>query len=186
MRIGTTKLMLGLFVGAALLLGQALTAPAEAAQRNQVGSAKTSASAEARTVRVPTLRRPVARGETITESDLLWVESNARRLPRTALTEADDLVGMSARRYLSAGRAILARDVTPPLAVRKGDLVTIVYTTPFMTLTARGRVLEDAPAGQAVRTLNAHSKSLIEATAIAPGIVAARPISHHQLAEAFR
>ena len=73
-----------------------------------------------------------------------------------------------------------------PLAVRKGDLVAIVYTTPYMTLTARGRALEDAPAGASVRTLNNHSKRMVEATAIAPGIVATRPISHAELAEALR
>jgi len=138
------------------------------------------------TVRLPTLRRPIARDAVITEEDILWVDTNARRLPRTALLDASAIVGMAAKRYLPAGRAILARDVSEPLAVRKGDLVAIVYTTPHMTLTARGRALEDAAAGEAVRTLNAHSNRTVEATAVAPGIVATRQFSHSELAEALR
>ncbi|MEQ9121315.1 MAG: flagellar basal body P-ring formation chaperone FlgA, partial [Alphaproteobacteria bacterium] len=121
------------------------------------------------TVRLPTLRQPIARDAVITEGDILWIDTNARRLPRTALLDASSIVGMAAKRYLPAGRAILARDVAEPLAVRKGDLVAIVYTTPHLTLTARGRALEDAAAGEAVRTLNAHSNRTGEATAGAPG-----------------
>ena len=129
---------------------------------------------------------PIARYETITENDIAWTETALRRVPRAALTDPAALIGMAARRRLNPGRAILARDVQIPLAIRKGDLVAIVYTTPFMTLTARGRALQDAAAGAPIRTLNAHSKRTIEATAIAPGIVATRPISHEELAEMMR
>lgn len=144
------------------------------------------ASNQAETIKLPVLRRPIARHETIAASDIAWTETRLRRLPRTALTDPQELVGMAARRRLNAGRPILARDVQEPMAVRKGDLVAIVYTTPHMTLTARGRALEDAPPGGSVRTLNAHSRRTVEATAIAPGIVATQPISHKQLMEAMR
>ncbi len=138
------------------------------------------------TIRIPVLKRPVSRDDLIGAGDIDWVETSLRRMPQTALTEADSLIGMAAQRRLQPGRAILARDVAPPLAVRKGDLVAIVYTTPFMTLTARGRALEDAAAGATIRALNNHSKRTVQATAIAPGIVATRPLSHAELAEALR
>ncbi len=137
-------------------------------------------------VRLPMLKRPIKREELISESDIVWVDTSARRLPRTALTDIDDLVGKAARRYLAPGRAVLARDVAEPLTIKKGDLVSVVYTTPFLTLTARGRALEDAPTGDAVRVLNAHSNRTVEAMAVAPGLVATRPISHKQLAEALK
>jgi flagellar basal body P-ring formation protein FlgA len=143
-------------------------------------------SAEPELIRIPMLKRPIARDEIISADDIVWYETSARRMPGTAMTEAESLIGMAAQRYLPAGRVILARDIGAPLAVRKGDLVAIVYTTPYMTLTARGRVLEDAAAGASVRTLKSHSNRTVEATAIAPGIVATRPITHEQLAEAMR
>lgn len=147
---------------------------------------KRAAAPAVETVRLPVLRRRIDRYETIAANDIAWTETSIRRVPRNAITDVDELIGKAARRRLNAGRPILARDIQTPLAIRKGDLVAIVYTTPYMTLTARGRALQDAPAGGAVRILNAHSRRTVEATAIAPGIVATRPFSHAQLAEAMQ
>ena len=170
---------IALFAAAALfLLGGQPTGPANARQQLAANSGDT--------IRLPVLRRAIARYETITENANAWTKTALRRVPRAALTDPAALIGMAARRHLNPGRAIMARDVQIPLAIRKGDLVAIVYTTPFMTLTARGRALQDAAAGAPIRTLNAHSKRTIEATAIAPGIVATRTISHEELAEMMR
>jgi flagella basal body P-ring formation protein FlgA len=170
---------IALFAAAALfLLGAQPAGTADARQQLAANSGDT--------IKLPVLRRTIARYETITENDIAWTETALRRVPRAALTDPAALIGMAARRRLNPDRAILARDVQIPLAIRKGDLVAIVYTTPFMTLTARGRALQDAAAGAPIRTLNAHSKRTIEATAIAPGIVATRPISHEELAEMMR
>lgn len=168
-----------LFAAVALLLfaGQP-SGPASARQQIAANTGDT--------IKLPVLRRTIARYETITENDIAWTETALRRVPRAALTDPAALIGMAAKRRLTAGRAIMARDLETPLAIRKGDLVAIVYTTPYLTLTARGRALQDAAAGAPVRTLNAHSRRTIEATAIAPGIVATRPISHKDLAEAMR
>lgn len=170
--------LLALVIAAFIGFAQ-LPAPASAGARQL-------ASSQAETIKLPVLRRTIGRHETIAASDITWTETKLRRLPQTALTDPNELIGMAARRRLSAGRPVLARDIQEQMAVRKGDLVAIVYTTPHMTLTARGRALEDAPPGGSVRTLNAHSRRTIEATAIAPGIVATQPISHEQLMEAMR
>lgn len=87
------------------------------------------------------LRRTIARYGTITENDVAWTETAIRPVSQSALTDPAALIGMAARRRLNPGRAIMARDVQIPFAIRNGDLVAIVYTTPFMTLTARGRAL---------------------------------------------
>jgi flagellar basal body P-ring formation protein FlgA len=182
-----TRLPLSLAVLAAVALVCVFAAgDSAAAQRKDDPPIGGESASAGDTVSLPMLKRPIARDDIISADDIVWVDTNARRLPNTALLEEDELIGMVARRHLQAGRAILARDITRPLAVKKGDLVAIVYTTPFMTLTARGRALEDAPAGAPVRILNAHSNRTVEATAIAPGIVATRPLTHAELAEAIR
>jgi len=175
--LGFLALVVGLWFGAGH--------PGSAAQRQSDG-AVVEKPAEADFVRVPTLKRQIARYEIIGPDDIIWIKTNVRRLPRNALIEARHVIGMAAKRNLSAGRAILARDLSEPLTIKKGDIVSIVYTTPHMTLTARGRALENAKAGEGVRALNAHSQRTVEATAIAPGIVATRPLTHAELAEAMR
>ena len=172
----------GIFLlGLAALSGlffMALQMPAAAGER--------LARAEAVMLMAPVLKRPIARNAVIRERDLLWVEIDAERLPRQAILEADRIVGMAAKRGLRAGRAIRTRDVEEPVAINKGDVVAIVFMTDNMTLTARGRALEAAPTGQGIRVLNAHSRRTIEATAVAPGIVSANPLSHAEIVEAMQ
>lgn len=173
-------------LAAAILLATTLAGDGLAAEARTRFDQSARLPAEDALVRLPMLKRPIKREEVISNGDIVWVDTSARRLPRTALTNIEDLVGKAARRYLAPGRAVLARDVTEPLTIKKGDLVSIVYSTPFLTLTARGRALEDAVAGNAVRILNAHSNRTVEAMAIAPGLVATRPITHQELAEALK
>lgn len=137
--------------------------------------------AAAATTTAPVLRRPLAKNGQLSAGDIQWVEAETKRLPRDAILEETLLVGMVAQRNLRAGRVLRTRDVAEPVAVGKGDLVSIVYATRFMTLTARGRALSSAPVGGAVRVVNAHSKQTIEATAVAPGLVTARPFGHAQI-----
>lgn len=142
--------------------------------------------ANAQTLSAPVLRRPVPRGDMIERADIRFAEAETRRLPRDVVLELEEIVGMVAQRNLRAGRAIRTRDVAEPLAVAKGDLVSIVYSTPFMTLTARGRALTSAPLGGVVRVVNGHSRQTIEATAVAPGLVSARPVGRAHFAEMQR
>lgn len=169
-------------------LGRAAAALAFAAAGTAVAPAAAGDGllADALSVSVPVLARPVARHDQIGRQDIRWVEAQTKRLPRGAIVDDVDLIGMTAQRNLAAGRVMRSRDVAPPLAIRKGDLVSIVFQTPHMTLTARGRALEGATAGSAIRVLNAHSKRTIEATAAAPGLVTTQPIGHAQIAEALR
>lgn len=174
-RAGMILLGLAAITGLFVILMQA---PAAAGER--------LARADTISLMAPVLRRPIARDAVIRERDLLWVEVDPDRLPRQVILETDEIVGMAAKRGLRAGRPIRTRDVEEPVAIKKGDVVAIVFKTENMTLTARGRALESAPAGQGIRILNAHSRRTIEATAIAAGIVSANPLSHAEIAEAMK
>jgi flagella basal body P-ring formation protein FlgA len=151
-----------------------------------VAAAGSREAKQAAVVRLPMLKHAVARHDVIQADNILWGETRARRAPRNALTDESKLIGKAAQHRLQVGLPILASDVSELLAIRKGDLVPIVYTTPHMTLTARGRAMQDATAGAAIRTLNNHSKRMVDATAIAPGIVATQQFSHRELAEVMR
>ncbi len=120
--------------------------------------------------RVPVPIAAIPRNQIITYEDLIWV-----RLADTAIgnavTRAEDLIGKSARRTLSEGRPVLAVDLEAPRIVLRNQLVTVMYRVPGMTLTARGRALRDAAAGESVSVLNLSSNRTIVATAIGPGQV---------------
>ena len=122
-------------------------------------------------VEVPVLARDVTAGEVLTARDLDWLEVPRDRMDRRALGDASEIAGMAARRNLSAGRPLLARDVEVPVVVAKGALVTLTLNAPGMRLAAAGRALEDGASGAVIQVLNVQSKRTVQATVIGPQIV---------------
>jgi flagella basal body P-ring formation protein FlgA len=80
-----------------------------------------------------------------------------------------------ARRSLAASRALKAHDLKTPDAVKKGELISIVYELPGLKLTARGKVLANAATGDTVRVVNLSSSRTIEVTITGPGTAVAIP-----------
>jgi flagella basal body P-ring formation protein FlgA len=115
-----------------------------------------------RMVQVPVLIREVRRGEVIGERDLGWIDVRDHRLPANAVVDADALVGLTPRRPLKPGTPIPVSDLRRPVLVAKGSLVTLTLMTPTMTLTARGRALEDGGEADLVRIANLNSNSVVE------------------------
>jgi flagella basal body P-ring formation protein FlgA len=83
----------------------------------------------------------------------------------------DQIVGMSLNRQSREGMLLRASDISPPLAVAKNDIVTIVYRRGPMTLTVKGQAVTGASRGSSLQVLNLMSKRVINATAVAPGTV---------------
>ncbi len=129
-----------------------------------------------RLVEVPVLARRMHPGEIIREGDLEWITMRAEKIDRTAYLDARKIVGMSPRRVLSPERPIRSRDIRPPILVSRGSLVTMVYRTPKMTLTARGRAVEDGAKGETIRVVNTTTSRTVEAIVTANGMVKVVPL----------
>ncbi len=56
--------------------------------------------------------------------------------------------------------------------VARGEIVTVVYEIPGMTLTLRGRATEAGAQGDTIGVVNPQSKKTLQATIVAPGKVA--------------
>src|SRR3546814_18103996 len=79
------------------------------------------------------------------------------QVDRAALLDPEKIVGMSPRRVLIEGRPIRVGDVRPPILVPRGSIVTIMFSTGAMTLTARGKAAEDGAEGDTIRVQNTKS-----------------------------
>lgn len=125
---------------------------------------------------VPVVNRRVTPGEIIKDGDIETLSVRADHLPRNAIVEVDQLVGKSPKRTLRPGRPIAMGDVQAPILVPKRGLVTIVYQRPRMTLTAKGRAMEDGADGDVIRITNVQSNTVIEAIVTGPYTVAVNAI----------
>lgn len=77
------------------------------------------------------------------------------------LDRSDQVVGLVARRLLSAGRPIMPGDVGPPPAVRRNSPVTLVYRSRGLSITVEGRALADAAVGEEARAINMSSRQTV-------------------------
>lgn len=123
------------------------------------------------TLAIPVLNRPIDRRAVIHASDVTIVRIEKRRVPGSAVIDADEIVDMAAKRPLRAGEVIANSDVEPPRIIMRGDLVTLQYARPGLTLSARGRALADGAKGDIVSVLNEQSKRTIQGIVTGAGIV---------------
>jgi len=121
---------------------------------------------------IPVLIRRVLPDEIIREGDIEWISVRADRLRRDTVFYDDELVGKSPVRALRAGQPVRTREIQNPVLVPRRSLVTILYQQPRMTLTAKGRALEDGSEGQVIRISNSQSSTVIEAVVVGAHTVA--------------
>lgn len=145
-----------------------LVAPADGPpiiQRNVFGTAYEMAQ-------IPVPKRLISAGETISAGDLEWQAVHLTRLSANSLTDAEQLIGRTAKRPLKAGQLLRQSDVAVSPVIRKNDLIHLVVKTGQMTLTVQGKALQDAALGQTIRVINVNSNRQLSGTVVDAGTVA--------------
>lgn len=129
-----------------------------------------------RLVEIPVLVRRMRSGETIGAKDIRQVTVRADKIDMNALHDRDDLLGMSPMRTLSADRPVKRSEIRMPVLVPKGSIVTMIFRTNRMILTAQGKAMQDGSKGDTIRILNAKTHKIIDGTVVNSGTVTVTPI----------
>jgi flagella basal body P-ring formation protein FlgA len=132
--------------------------------------------------RIPVLARPMARGDTITEADIQWVDVREEVIRRDVVTATRQLIGQEPRYQLRAGAPVRTAEIQKPVVVAKNSSVTMMMRSKFMTLTAQGRASEDGSTGDVIRVTNIQSKQTVDAKVEGPGQVSVIPGSMRAMA----
>lgn len=146
--------------------------PADASARP---AAATVASRPGATVEVLTYARSLAAGDIVQPSDVVWSTVQAHQAPAGGPQDADQVVGLSAKRALRAGAVVASRDLASPQVIARNDMVEVAYISGGVELTVTGKATRDASAGEAVPVLNTQSGRTIDAVAVGPGRAVAGP-----------
>ena len=113
-------------------------------------------------VKVPVLNTPLRNGDIIGDADITMIDMQSADLQHDYILTAEQLIGMTPRRIVDAGKAIRDVQLTPPQIVSRGETVTIIYKTGPMTLTAQGKALQNGAKGDNIRIINTTSNSPVE------------------------
>jgi flagellar basal body P-ring formation protein FlgA len=129
-----------------------------------------------RTMRVPVLSRAMRNGQVIGEDDVVWKGVREGALDTNLLTEVEALIGKTPRTTVRPGEMLRRTEVMAPIVIAKGELVTMVVSTPMMTLTAQGKATENGTEGQAIKIENTRSKTVVEGVVAGPNrVIVTRP-----------
>ncbi|HSV29647.1 MAG TPA: flagellar basal body P-ring formation chaperone FlgA [Candidatus Omnitrophota bacterium] len=123
------------------------------------------------TTRVPVLSHAMNRGEVITERDIEWAEVREEQVRRDLIADPSQMIGLEPRWTVRQGVPLRAADLQRPVLVARNSHVTLVLKTPFMTLTAQGKAIEDGGKGDTIRVTNLQTKRTIEGKVDGPGTV---------------
>jgi flagellar basal body P-ring formation protein FlgA len=119
-------------------------------------------------IAMPVLAKRKSKGEIITAGDLTLLEVRADRLAVDTVSNEEGLIGKQAKRSLLPLAPVREADLTSPIAVSRGSLVTMIYQNASLTLTAQGKALEDGSMGEVIRISNSKSERVIEGVVSGP------------------
>jgi flagella basal body P-ring formation protein FlgA len=124
-------------------------------------------------VEVLTYARSLAAGEIVQPQDLVWAKVAAA--PADAPSDADQVIGLAARRPLRSGAVAALRDVSAPQVVKAGDLVTVTFEDGGVSLALQGKAMAAGALGESVTVQNTNSKKTIQAVITGPDQAAVGP-----------
>jgi flagellar basal body P-ring formation protein FlgA len=125
-------------------------------------------------VTVPT--RVLDRGDVLKAADLA-TERRPKAEAGNDLASRDRALGMQIRKHVAAGQPLRNADFGKPDLVQRDQNVSIVYQTPGLYLTMRGKALEGGAEGDTVSVTNLQSKRVVQGTIVGPGQVLVAPIA---------
>ncbi|MEM1380803.1 MAG: flagellar basal body P-ring formation chaperone FlgA [Pseudomonadota bacterium] len=108
-------------------------------------------------VPVRTLQRSVE----VRDEDISVELISLSQVPTDAFYDLSDVVGKEIRRSVIPGRPIRERDVTAPVVIKKNGTVDIIYETPGISLSTRGRALEEGAIGDYIRVTSGNQGRIV-------------------------
>jgi flagellar basal body P-ring formation protein FlgA len=113
-------------------------------------------------------------GEVLTAADVAMARL-AEDQAENALAGPADAIGMTISSGIDAGAALSMSNLTTPIVVAKGALVTLTLTVPGLDLTVQGIALGAGGAGSVIPVLNAGSHAVVQAVVTGPNAASIAP-----------
>jgi flagella basal body P-ring formation protein FlgA len=129
------------------------------------------------TVELPVATARLPAGSVLRAEDMRMARVRASLVRGEVIRQADDAVGMQARRQIMPGQPLQVNELTRPAMVVKGATVLMQLDSPGIALTAEGQALEAGSTGDRIRVINPISRAVVEAEVIGANRVRVAPDS---------
>lgn len=114
-------------------------------------------------IKVPALVENLQNGRIIKASDIEMIEISEKDYTRDLFVDAEQLLGLTARRMIVSGRPIRNSELIAPQIIGRGDLVTLSLNDGVLNLTTQAKALENGAKGDVIRVVNTGSNQTLQA-----------------------
>jgi len=104
----------------------------------------------------------------ITKNDIDYIDVRSDTLSKNIIISANNMVGQTPRRGVSALKPLTSADIMMPEVVKKGQKVTMNLQYNAIHLTAQGRAMESGSVGDIVRVMNMSSQQVVQGVITGP------------------
>lgn len=115
--------------------------------------------------------RPLARGTVISQADLLIEERNISAFSTDYFGDVDSLIGMQINRPVQLGQSFSSHSVKPRVAIKRGNLVTLIARNAVVEVRMEGKALADGSIGKRLKVKNLRSNRIVEGIVQSENIV---------------
>lgn len=118
---------------------------------------------------VVTATRDIYKGTILKADDLSLTVRNTSNLGFGYAKSTTGLIGNAVTRNISSGGVIRLNHVSEPIAITRGDKITLEAGNGGLSVATSAIAMSDGKVGEQIRVKNAQSKRVIEAFVVAPG-----------------
>lgn len=114
-------------------------------------------------------RQPIPRGSVLTEDLVVRKTISLSQAPHGYFTSLDSVISMESSRNIRAGQIITPGQLKARKWVQRGQLVSIVAESGPLSLSVRGKAMDDGRPGQLIKVRNLSSNKIIHGRVTGPG-----------------
>ncbi|MFN3827064.1 MAG: flagellar basal body P-ring formation chaperone FlgA [Micavibrio sp.] len=115
-----------------------------------------------RMISIPVLSSSLKNGDVISSADIDYIDVLQRDVQRDYVIDAEAMIGMTPRRMVMAGKPVRDLELENPQIINRGSSITLIYKDGAMTLSARGKSMQNGAKGDLIRVVNMSSNRTME------------------------
>lgn len=115
--------------------------------------------------------RTLQRGQQINETDLNYQSLDMSQYRQGFAVNKEEIVGKEVRYNINKGDAFRSSALDSPLAIKRGDEVSIEAQSGSIKVLTNGTAVSDGRIGQQIRIKNNHSERIVNARVVSSGKV---------------
>ena len=119
--------------------------------------------------------RALPRGTVLGTADLVMEERSLEEGPSGYITDPQEALGKRTTRPLLLGLPVTSPVLEQIQVVARGQRVSLVVESPYLSVRTAGTALEDGAPGDRIRVQNSESKKIVEGVVGDDGVVRVRP-----------